>query len=56
MNNTELNKGDSVEVTGGMWKGVTGTVEDVHAGSSVIRIRDLRGETAYALKEDVKRV
>jgi transcription antitermination factor NusG len=55
MNNSELSNGDAVEVTKGLWKGVKGTIEDVHKESSVVRIKDERGETAYALKEDVKR-
>jgi len=56
MKETELSNGDLVKVTKGLWKGITGTIEDVHKESSVVRIKDERGETAYALKEDIERL
>jgi len=56
MNTSNLSNGDRVKVTKGLWKGITGTIEDVHKESSVVRIKDERGETAYALKEDIERL
>jgi ribosomal protein L24 len=54
MTGKELAVNDAVEVVNGLWKGTKGFVEDIHRESSVIRIRDLSGDTAYALKTDVK--
>ena len=53
MKPTELSKGTRVEVVNGLWKGFKGVVDDIHAESSVIRLVNSSGETAYALKSDV---
>lgn len=56
MTTQELSTNDTVEVVNGLWKGTRGVIEDIHRESSVVRIRDLQGEAAYALKDDVKRI
>lgn len=49
MTANELKKGDAVKVVSGIYKGVTGTVDDLQAECSVVRIKDTEGENVYAL-------
>lgn len=54
MSTEKLRTGDSVRVVSGIYEGVRGTVEDIQVECSVIRIKDLSGESVYALAETVK--
>ena len=55
MSTDQLKLGDAVKVTSGIYEGVLGTVGDLIAECSVVRIEDTNGENIYALLDTVEK-
>ena len=51
----ELSNGDAVKVVSGIYKGAEGTVADLQAECSVVRITTEEGDNVYALLETAEK-